>query len=142
MEIASAKPEDVNSILQLQKQIYRVSTLAPNGREVLENQLKDPSCVVLVAKIDGKIIGAGTIYLIQVPARGKPYAFLEGLVIDSSLRGKGYGTQLFQGCVKIARQKGCYKMLFTSGMDRADAHKFYEKLGFKKWGFEFRMDLD
>ena len=43
--------------------------------------------------------------------------------------------------LEIARGKNCYKMIFTSGTDRPDAHKFYEKLGFKKWGLEFRKDL-
>lgn len=141
MEIALAVPGDIVAILALQTQIYRVDSLASNSQEVLENQLNDPACQVLVAKLDGKIIGAATIYFIQVAARGKPYALLEGLVTDKSQRGKGYGTELFKKTIEIAKSKNCYKMIFTSGMDREEAHKFYENLGFAKWGYEFRMDL-
>lgn len=141
VEILDAKKEDIEAILELQTQIYRVTSLASNSRETLEKQLNDDSCQVLVAILDGIIIGTCTIYYIDVTAHGRPYAFLEGLVIHEDHRGNGHGTIFFKKCMEIAKEKGCYKMLFTSGMDRKKAHKFYEKLGFKKWGYEFRMDL-
>lgn len=141
LEITEAKIEDVEDVLILQTQIYRVISLASNSRETLEKQLEDKSCDVLVAKLDGKTIGTATIYYIDVAAHGRPYAFLEGLVIHEDHRGNGHGTVFFKKCLEISKAKNCYKLLFTSGMDREDAHKFYEKLGFKKWGYEFRMDL-
>lgn len=141
LKITEAKTENIEAILALQTQIYRVDTIAPNGQETLEKQLKNDSCLILVAKLDDKVIGTATIYYINVAARGRPYAFLEGLVIHEDHRGNGHGTAFFKKCLQIAKEKNCYKMLFTSGLDRQDAHKFYEKLGFKKWGYEFRMDL-
>ena len=141
MEITNAISEDIDAILGLQTQIYRTDTIAEGAKKTLENQLTDESCDVLVIKDNDKIVGTATIYYIQVAVRARPYAFLEGLVVDKSTRGKGYGTKLFEKCIDFAHQKNCYKMLFTSGTDREDAHKFYEKLGFRKWGFEFRMDL-
>lgn len=137
-----AQKVDIDAILALQTQIYRIDKVAQNSHETLEAQLSNLSCQILVAIVNGKVIGTATIYFVDVAARGKPYALLEGLVTDKSMRGKGYGSQLFKKTVEIARQKGCYKMIFTSGMDRAEAHKFYEGLGFKKWGYEFRMNLD
>lgn len=141
LKITEATIEDIEAILALQTQIYRVDKIAPNGRKTMKNQLEDKSCTVLVASIDGKIIGTATIYFIDVAARGRPYAFLEGLVIHEDHRGNGHGTAFFKKCLDAAKNKDCYKMLFTSGMNRQSTHKFYEKLGFKKWGYEFRMDL-
>lgn len=141
IQIQEAKKVDIEAILDLQTQIYRVDSLALNSREILEKQLENPACRVLVARLEDKIIGTATIYLIDVAAHGRPYAFLEGLVIHEDHRGNGHGTAFFKECAQIAKSKNCYKMLFTSGTDRRDAHKFYEKLGFKKWGYEFRMDL-
>lgn len=142
MEITKADIKDIDAILDLQAQIYRIEKIAPNSRQALETQLQNDTCEILVAKVDNKVVGTATIYFIDVAARGKQYALLEGIVTDKNQRGKGYGSQLFKKTVEIARQKGCYKMVFSSGMDRQEAHKFYEDLGFKKWGFEFRMDLD
>ncbi len=141
IQVNTAKIADIEAILQLQTQIYRVDSLASNSRETLETQLENPACDVLIAKLEGKIIGTATIYFIDVAAHGRPYAFLEGLVIHEDHRGNGHGTAFFKKCLEIAKKKNCYKVLFTSGLDRQDAHKFYEKLGFKKWGYEFRMDL-
>lgn len=141
MEITRAARSDIEVILALQTQIYRVEKIAKNAKKTLENQLEDTSYDVLVAKSDNQVVATATIYYIQVAARGKPYALLEGLVVDEKQRGHGIGTAFFKKCIDIARQKNCYKMIFTSGNDRKDAHKFYEKLGFKKWGLEFRMDL-
>ena len=141
MQITSAKEADIQGILALQTQIYRVDALAPNAAETLKNQLQDKCCDVLIVKKDSHIVGTATIYYIKVAARGKPYALLEGLVVDRKQRHLGIGSKLFKECVEVAKRKNCYKMIFTSGADRKDAHDFYEKLGFKKWGYEFRMNL-
>ena len=141
MQITSAKETDIQSILALQIQIYRVDSIASNAAEFLKDQLNDNSCEVLVAKNDGVIVGTATIYYIKVAARGKPYALLEGLVVDKKQRHHGIGSKLFKECIEVAKRRNCYKMIFTSGADRKDAHDFYEKLGFKKWGAEFRKDL-
>lgn len=141
MQISNAASSDINDILALQTQIYRVDEITANAKQILEDQLEDKSCDVLVAKENGQIFATASIYYIQVAARGRPYALLEGLVVDEKQRGHGIGTAFFKKCIEIVKSKNCYKMIFTSGNDRPDAHKFYEKLGFKKWGLEFRMDL-
>ncbi|KKR78250.1 MAG: N-acetyltransferase GCN5 [Candidatus Curtissbacteria bacterium GW2011_GWA1_40_9] len=141
MQIRTATPTDIDTILALQTQIYRTEKVAESAKETLEKQLQDETCQILVAQENSRIIGTGTIYYIEVATRARPYAFLEGFVVDQKLRGKGIGTSLLQEVIKIARYKNCYKIIFTSGDDRQEARKLYEKLGFKRWGVEFRMDL-
>lgn len=141
MEIRLAKKEDIEGILALQTQIYRVKSLPKNAAEALTKVLDSEYCSVLVAKDNGKVVASVFIFYLPVPAHGKPYAYLEGMVVDQKARGKGIGTKLTQKAIDLAKKRGCYKIIFTSGFDRQDIHKFYEKLGFKKWGYEFRMDL-
>lgn len=141
MQIRTATPADINQILSLQTQIYRTEKIADSAKEALEKQLADETSEVMVAEDSGKIVGTGTIYYIEVAIRARPYAFLEGFVVNKNMRGRGIGTALLKEAADHARAKNCYKILFTSGTDRTDAHKLYEKLGFKKWGLEFRMDL-
>ena len=141
MEIIKATQKDTGDILALQAQIYRVEEIAGNARQTLEKQLKDKSCDILAAREDGKVIATATIYYIKAAVHARPYALLEGLVVDKSQRGQGVGTALFKKCIEVARAKKCYKMIFTSGKDRTGAHKFYKNLGFKHWGLEFRKDL-
>ncbi|HSX18638.1 MAG TPA: GNAT family N-acetyltransferase [Candidatus Saccharimonadales bacterium] len=141
MEITLAAYDDVAGILPLLPQIYRVSELPPEAKQTLEQQIDSDNCDVVVAKENGKVLGAGTIFYLKNAGHTSPFAFLEGIVVDDAARGKGIGTALSKKAIELAKAKGCYKMIFTSGMDREKIHKFYEELGFKKWGFEFRMDL-
>lgn len=141
MQITLATKDDIEGILPLQSQIYRVKNLPENAHKILEDLIDADYCDVLVAKVDGHVVGSGSIFYLASPAHGKPYAFLEGIVVDEAHRGRGIGTALSKYAINLARTKNCYKIIFTSGMDRAEIHKFYEKLGFAKWGFEFRLDL-
>lgn len=150
MTIREATTADIDGILALQPQIYRVEKTDPGAKKALAEQLKDDTCTVLVAVKDGppsrageagKIVATSTIYYIMVAVRNRPYALFEGLVVDQSERGQGTGTAMLKEMIAIAKYKNCYKIIFTSGEDRSEAHAFYEKMGFKKWGLEFRMDL-
>ena len=141
MQITMASKADIDQILKLQAQIYRVEKQTEGAEKSLEDQMADETCNIIVAKENGKVIGTATLYYINVAVRSRPYALVEGLVVDENHRSKGFGTSLFDKCVEIARAKNCYKIIFTSGTDRTNAHKFYESHGFKKWGLEFRMDL-
>ena len=141
MEIVIATNVDIDPILKLQTQIYRTGKAADNARNSLKKQMNDTSCDILVVRKDNEVIATATIYYIEVAVRARPYALLEGLVVDKTHRSHGIGTALFEKCIETAKSKNCYKMIFTSGADRQDVHQFYEKLGFKKWGLEFRMDL-
>ena len=141
MEITFAAKDDINGILAVQTQIYRIDRLPDNAKVILSELIDSKDCDVVVAKQDNKIVGSCFLFYIQVPAHGSPYSLLEGMVVHESQRGKGIGTDLTKKAIELARQKGCYKIIFTSGFDREEANKFYENQGFKKWGYEFRMDL-
>ena len=88
MKISTAAEADIDAILNLQNQIYRVKDLAPNSQDSLKKQLKNKSCTVLIAKEEDQVVATATIYYIDVAARGKPYALLEGLVVDEKHRSK------------------------------------------------------
>lgn len=141
MQITAAKKQHIPEAIKLQIQVYRTKELAPNTQRRFEDLLNDPNCDVLVAVEGRRILATGMVFYIHVPVRGRSFAFVEGLVVDEAARGRGLGTAMLSEFVNLSRKRDCYKIIFTSGFDREDAHALYEKLGFKKWGYEFRMDL-
>ena len=141
MQIIQAQKQHIPEAVKLQTQIYRTKEVAPNAHRRFEDLTNDPNCDVLVAVEGEKILATCLVFYIHVPVRGRSFAFVEGLVVDETTRGRGIGSAMLSECVKLARKRDCYKIIFTSGFDRQQAHGLYEKLGFKKWGFEFRMDL-
>src|SRR3989344_6573686 len=141
MQIALATKEDLDGILALQDQVYKVKQIHQDATKILVDLIGAHYCNIVIAKVDNKIVGSATILYLPIPAYGKPYAYLEGLVVDKNFRHKGVGTALLGKLVELAKGKGCYKFVGTSRFASEDVHKFYEKLGFLKWGFEFRKNL-
>jgi GNAT superfamily N-acetyltransferase len=91
--------------------------------------------------IEGKIIGRAFLFLIYNDLHPKPYGLLEDVFVEEKYRGKGIGKELVQRVIEKAKELGCYKLIATSRFERENVHQLYENLGFKKWGYEFRMDL-
>ncbi len=102
---------------------------------------RQSSCFRLSVEREGKEVGRAYLYLICNDLREVSYGFMEDVFVDESYRGQGIGTELTNAVIAKAKEVGCYKLLATSRMTRPEVHVLYEKLGFIKWGFEFRMDL-
>ena len=141
MQIDLAKESDLDGILALANQIYRVDKPHQNAKRLIEGMLKDDYCDVVVARDGRRIIGSATIFYLPIPAHGKPCAFLEGTVVDSAYRGKGVGSKIMEKLIQLAWAKDCYKFIANSGLDRDDIHKFYAKHGSERWGYEYRLNL-
>ena len=57
-------------------------------------------------------------------------AQVESVRVASHLRGQGIGARLFEDVETRARRAGCALVQLTSNASRADARRFYERLGF------------
>ncbi len=88
-----------------------------------------------------KEIARAYLYILRNDLHKEPFGLLEDVFIDDSFRGRGLGTKLVQKVIETAKKKGCYKLIATSRYSRPKVHKWYKKLGFKKYGIEFRMDF-
>jgi GNAT superfamily N-acetyltransferase len=91
--------------------------------------------------IEGKIIGRAFLFLVYNDLHPKPYGLLEDVFVEEKYRGKGIGKELVKKVIEKAKELGCYKLIATSRFERENVHQLYENLGFKKWGYEFRIDL-
>ncbi len=90
---------------------------------------------------NGVEVGRCFLYLIKNELHSEPYALLEDVFVNENYRGMGIGTKLVSKAIELARKLGCYKIIATSRFERKEVHEWYEKLGFVKYGYEFRMDL-
>ena len=51
--------------------------------------------------------------------------YVDDLVTDSGHRSRGYGGKLLAWLIDEARARGCVQLELDSGVQRADAHRFY-----------------
>lgn len=99
------------------------------------------NAVRISARENGDELGALYLYLIRNDSHKEPYGLLEDLLVKKAHRKKGIGSTLVKEAIEECKRLGCYKIIGTSRMARKEVHRFYEKLGLKKYGYEFRMDL-
>ena len=103
----------------------------------------DPNQRLIVAERDGAIIGTMQLsYLPGIAFRGAWRGQIEAVRVVSSLRGQGLGQQMIEWAIEQCRARGCRMVQLTSMRDRVDAHRFYEKLGWTKSHFGFKLKLD
>ena len=93
--------------------------------------------VAFVAEIDGRVVGLITSHILATLHHTEPVALLTTLVVSEDSRGSGVGRELVRAAEEWARGAGAERMSVTSGLQRADAHRFYERLGYKQTGLRF-----
>ena len=98
-------------------------------REWFEDLISSPSHDMLLAlDDDNRIIGIATLSIIMGPIVRR-VAYLEDFVTDSSVRGQGVGSALWDAMLDWARAKRCTELCFTSGHGREAAQAFYQHKG-------------
>ncbi|MEH7384173.1 GNAT family N-acetyltransferase [Bacillus sp. JJ1521] len=70
------------------------------------------------------------------------HIYVYDLVTDEASRSKGYGEALLSYIHELALELGCGKVALTSGLQRVDAHRFYEnKMGYERKSLAFVKEL-
>jgi ribosomal protein S18 acetylase RimI-like enzyme len=86
----------------------------------------------LIVATDGAEI-VGTLQLSFIPGiarRGAWRGQIEAVRIAGHRRDSGLGQSMFEWAIKQCKLRGCDLVQLTTDKSRADAHRFYEKLGF------------
>ena len=101
-----------------------------NAKIVLKKIRSNQNHVIMVADLDGQIVGSITLLIEpKFIHQGGLVGHIEDVVVRSELQGKGIGEQLVNVALEYAKNHGCYKTI----LDCDDNVKpFYEKIGFKR----------
>jgi ribosomal protein S18 acetylase RimI-like enzyme len=92
----------------------------------------DEHSELIVAETGGAV--AAVLQLTFIPYlnyRGSWRALIENVHVASGLRGRGVGGALMREAIGRAQARGCRIVQLTTDKTRADAKRFYEKLGFR-----------
>ena len=102
----------------------------------------DPNNELVVAKLDGEIVG--TLQLTFIPYltyTGSWRCLIEGVRVNKNYRGHGYGTALLQYAIERAKQRNCSLVQLTSNKQRDKALSFYKKFGFTDSHIGFKLQI-
>jgi GNAT superfamily N-acetyltransferase len=98
---------------------------------------------LLVAETSGEVIG--TLHLMFLPSisyQGGLRAQIESVRVDSKHRSHGIGAQMVQFAIQRARDRGAHIVQLTTEKNRTEAHRFYERLGFKASHVGMKLKLE
>jgi ribosomal protein S18 acetylase RimI-like enzyme len=88
-----------------------------------------PASDVLVARLDGRIVGTLTLVVFRIPTGVR--AWIEDVVVDDAARGHGVGELLNVRALEVARSKGAKTVDLTSRPSREAANRLYQRIGFQ-----------
>ena len=90
---------------------------------------------------DGTLAGLATLHRTRVLHRPGPVGRITALVVDEAERGRGIGRALVAAAEERLTRDGCVLLEITSGLRRADAHAFYERIGYARTSLRLARTL-
>jgi GNAT superfamily N-acetyltransferase len=140
MHIAFAETdEEINAcydvMSQLRPHIKREDFL---GR--VRRQMNDFGYRLAFVGDDGEVVAVAGIRNSEWLHGGK-YIEIDDLVARDGERSKGFGGQLFDWIVDLARTEGCDHVRLLSGVQRFDAHRFYLRKRMNIEAHYFTLDV-
>ena len=109
--------------------------------ERIERIAADAATWLVVAELEGEITGFGVLHVQNLVERDEPGVEVAGLVIGEHFRRRGMGEVLMQALEDEARARGGKTMVLSTAHRRADAHAFYEALGYEYTGRRYAKKL-
>ena len=114
-----------------------------DARRLLARFAAYPDYTLYVAEVDGEIIGTFALLIMDnLGHLGAPSAIVEDVMVSPAAQGRGIGQAMMAFARQKSMEKGCYKLVLSSNAKRERAHKFYEQLGYERYGYCFRLDLE
>ncbi len=124
MEIVKAGLEHLEEICAIEESSFT----DPWSRGTLSQCIQGKFAAVLVALEDGDVLGHAIFNVMADEAE------LYNIAVRRESRGRGVGTALLQGTMRLARQAGAERMFLEVRKSNAAAREMYRKAGFAVCG--------
>ncbi|WP_181803898.1 GNAT family N-acetyltransferase [Streptomyces shenzhenensis] len=130
VEVAVVREADGESVEALARLLPQLSSKArPLDRGVVRALLSSDANTLLVARVDGEVVGMLTLVMFPLPSGLR--ARIEDVVVDEAARGHGVGGALTEEALRLAKAAGARTVDLTSRPSRQAANRLYERLGFE-----------
>ncbi len=141
--VRPARQAELSEILGLLGELGRpcdADSPAP-VRDAAAAILARPDTEVLVAELEGRIVGIACLLTLPRLGHASPEARLLDLVVNDEARGAGIGRLLVEATVELAAVADCHVLRLECGHQRTAAQAFYRRLGFESRGDDWQLPL-
>jgi GNAT superfamily N-acetyltransferase len=141
VSLREPEPADASQIASLLGELGYPST-PEQAAERIERIAADPSTLAIVAEVDGEIAGLGALHVQNLVERDDLGCEVAALVVGERFRRRGIGEFLMRAIEAEARKRGAKYLVLNTAHRRADAHAFYEALGYEHTGRRYARSLE
>jgi ribosomal protein S18 acetylase RimI-like enzyme len=138
--IREASVDDADAVAALLGELGYPSS-GIEAAERIERIAGDPTTWLFVAEADSELAGLAALHVQNLVERDEPGCQVAALVVGQRFRRLGIGELLMQRLEDEARQRGGKVMVLNTAHRRADAHAFYEALGYEHTGRRYAKEL-
>jgi ribosomal protein S18 acetylase RimI-like enzyme len=137
-EVTHENIDDVLPLIRKYQGFYGGAYINDEKNKTFFSQfIKSDNGVLHLYRCEGKAIGFSTIYNGFSSTRAETVAILNDLYVSPSYRGKGYGKELVDHAIKVAKSKGYSRLQWLTAQDNDKAQKLYKALGAIKGSWFF-----
>ena len=114
LKIRQANEEDLNEVLRLYAQPdFDNGDVLPieEARALYRRFFEYPDYKIYLAEIDGRVIGTfALLVMFNLGHCGAPSAIIEDIVVDPDMQGRGFGRDMMQAAMNMAREKNAINL--------------------------------
>lgn len=140
--VRDARASDAAALAQLCAQLGYPAEKTEAMPPRLARMTADDKTRVFVAEAGGTVVGVATVHVRLTLNHEHPLAQLTLLVVDETRRGQGVGRALVDRVEQFAQEWDCRRIVVTTALQRAGAHAFYDRIGYRHTGRRYGKDFD
>ena len=119
--------KDLDQVFLLLNQLKNMDTSTVDKDKVWSDFINNTSSNSVVGLYNDKIVAYGSV-VVENKVRGEVAGHIEDIVVDSEVRGKMIGVSLIKELIKVAKNKGCYRITLFC---KETLVNFYARNGFE-----------
>ena len=131
----AARQEELEPMVALLRLLFAIEADfrfdAARQRRGLGLLLQDDRARVLVARVNGRVVGMCTGQVVISTAEGGPALLVEDVVVDPHHRGRGIGRALLAALADWASGRGVRRLQLLADGNNGPALAFYDRLGWR-----------
>lgn len=134
MKAREANATDLQGVLALYRELRPNDPLLPIERanSAFAELLARDDVFLIVCEAQGTLVATCMLAIFPNLASGaRPIGVVEHVVTLATHRKQGHGKRVLEYALRMAWSKDCCKVMLLSGVQRTDAHKLCESVGFR-----------
>ncbi len=127
LHFRNIEKKDLEQVFVLLNQLKEMDVSKIDNEKAWNDFITNSSSNSIVGIYDHKVVAYGSV-VVENKVRGEVAGHIEDIVVDTEVRGKMIGVSLIKELVKVAKNKGCYRITLFC---KESLINFYSRNGFE-----------